>query len=340
MISGLLGEREKAVSALQRGVSVDPENAILYPNLATAYIQLNQMDKAEATIKEARKRNLEFTGLHIASYQIAFLRRDAGGMAREASVLSSKPGGEVQGLYYQSQTAAYGGKISRARELAASVVADCRASGRHSIAGSYLAQAALREALTGNAAQARHQAQEALALSDNKNAAAVAAIALALAGDPSEAARIAEELTRLRAENSIVRFYYLPMIRAAVAMQAGDYAEAVKTMSADTRYDLAVQRGVLFTRLYPVYLRGQACLGARQAASAVEEFQKILAYPGLVVNDPIGALAHLGLGRAYALAGDSTQAKLAYREFLALWKEADPGLALLKQAQEEYQRLP
>ncbi len=337
MIYGLLGELEKSVSTLREGVTVDPDDVIFYPNLATAYIRLNRLGEAEATIKEARARNLEFAGIHMASYMVAFLRHDAAQMAREASALATA--GEVAGAYYESESAAYEGRMSRARELAAGVVADCRASGRNRLAGSYMAHAALREALVGNLAQARRDARSALGLSDNENAAAVSAIALALAGDPSRAGRIADGLSSQYSENRVIRFYYLPMIRAALAIRAGDHSQALKTLNADTRYDLAAQRGATFTRLYPVYLRAQASLDAGQAASAVAEFQKILGYRGLVWNDLIGTLAQLGLGRAYAGTGDVIRAKTAYQDFFASWKDADADVPILKEARAEYARL-
>ena len=334
-----LGILEKSVSAQQQGMKLDPDNEMLYPDLAIAYIQSNRLDDAEATLQNARTNNLAFTGLHIPSYMMAFLRRDTAVMAIEASMLMRKPNGMVGLPYYESQTAAHTGRMSRARDITSSVISDFRESGRNSVASSYLAHAALREALTENLAQATRQAKEALALSDNKNAAAMAAISLALTGDFRGAKAIADGLASRYSENSIIRHYYIPMIRAAASIRMGDYAQAIQILNADTRYDMAIQWGAAFTRLYPVYLRGQAYLGAHQSDSAAAEFQRILENRGLVWNDVIGGLAHLGLGRAYAAKGDLIKARTAYEVFLSLWHDADPDVPILKRAKIEYAKL-
>jgi tetratricopeptide (TPR) repeat protein len=229
--------------------------------------------------------------------------------------------------------------MSRARELASRAVDELKRTSTTELASSFRAQAALREALMGNAALAKHQAEDALALSDNKYVEAVSAIALGLSGDPAKATRLADDLERRFPENTSMKFHYLPMIRGAIATKSGNTRKAIKPFEVGALYELGGPSGMSFIRLYPVYLRGQAYLEARQSAPAVAEFQKILDHFGLVANEPIGALAYLGLGRAQTITGDSAKARTAYQDFFALWKNADPDVPLLKQAKAEYEKL-
>ena len=158
------------------------------------------------------------------------------------------------------------------------------------------------------------------------------AIALGIAGDLAQATRLADDLNNSYPENTIVLVDFLPTIRAAVAIQGRNSSKALVELEAAAPYELS------FT-LYPVYLRGQAYLYNKQGSAAIAEFQKILDHPGVVQNEPIGALAHLELGRAYALTGDQSKAKAAYLDFLKLWKDADPDIPILKQAKTEYAKL-
>jgi eukaryotic-like serine/threonine-protein kinase len=198
----------------------------------------------------------------------------------------------------------------------------------------YEAEAAVREALVGNMALAKQQAQAALALSVGRDVEGVSGTALALAGDPAQAKRLGDDLNKRLPEDTIVQIFHLPMIHSAAALQAHDSSKAIEALAAAAPHDLG---GILY--LYPAYLRGEAYLAAHQGTAAAAEFQKILDHPGVVVNEPIGALAHLGLARAYAMAGDTAKAKAAYQDFLTLWKDADPDIPILKQAKAEYAKM-
>ena len=141
-------------------------------------------------------------------------------------------------------------------------------------------------------------------------------------------------------EDTVVQFQYLPMIHAAVALHNGDPGRAIDALTAAGPYEVAQTNTSFIFAFYPVYLRGWAYLSARQSIAATNEFHKILDHPGVVGNQPIGALAHLGLGRAYALAGDTAKAKSAYQDFFTLWERADAEIPILKQAKAEYAKLP
>jgi serine/threonine protein kinase/Flp pilus assembly protein TadD len=334
-----LGEYEKALAAAQAALILTPGSGLAYANLVEAYRFLNRLDEAKAAAQEARTRHLDEPALHEFLYQADFLHRDAAGMEREATALIGKPGWENVMLDLESDTAAYRGEFIKARGLTRRAVDSAQRADEKETAAEYKAASSLREALVGNLDVAKQEARAALALIYGRDVAGTSAIALGLAGDTAQATRLAGELGKRFAEDTIVRFDYLPMIYGAVALRTGDSGKAVEAIAAASPYELGQIGNNLNFALYPVYLRGEAHLAARHGAAAAAEFQKIVDHPGVVVNKPIGALAHLGLGRAYALGGDNAKAKTAYQDFLALWKNADPDIPILQQAKAEYAKL-
>lgn len=162
-----------------------------------------------------------------------------------------------------------------------------------------------------------------------------------MVGDAAHAKSLADDLDKRYPEDTVVRFIYVPTLRAQLALIApGNGAKAVESLAATSPYELGVPgSNTLRTNLYPVYVRGEAFLASHQGSAAAAEFQKILDWPGVVVNEPIGALAHLGLARSYAQAGDSTKSRAAYNDFFTLWKDADPDVPVLIQARSEYAKL-
>jgi tetratricopeptide (TPR) repeat protein len=202
------------------------------------------------------------------------------------------------------------------------------------------ASSALTEAIVGNLAEARSTAMQASKPPASWDAQSNAALALALAGEAPQAQRVAADLNRRLPESTFVQFYYLPAIRAALALHQGKPEEAIESLRAVASYEMAVNEvSSVSPAMIPVYIRGEAYLSAHQGTQAAGEFQKILDHPGVVGNFPIGALAHLGLARAYALQGETAEARTAYQDFLALWKDADPDIPIFKQAKAEYARL-
>jgi eukaryotic-like serine/threonine-protein kinase len=234
-------------------------------------------------------------------------------------------------LYAESNTAAFAGQSAKARELARRAVESAQRADKKEAAANYDAGAALREALSGNMALAKQTAQAALALSKGRGVEAISAVALGWAGDSVQAKQLADDLRKRYPEDTVVHLNYLPTIRAAVALQSGDPPKALDVLVAASSHELG-------SHLYPIYLRGEAYLAERQGTAATE-FQKIIDHPGIVGNDLIGALAHLQLGRAYAMASDTPKAKAAYQDFLTLWKDADSDVPILKQAKAEYAKL-
>jgi len=334
-----LAEYDKALGAAQEALRLNSGSVIAYGNLVGSYLFLNRLDSARATAQEARDHNLDGPLIHQFFYLVDFLQHNAGGMERETSELLGKPGYADAALDAQSDTTAFGGEFAKARELTRRAVDLAQRGDEKEPAGVYLAEAAVREALVGNVAFAKQHAQSALALASGRDVEALSAIALGLAGDPEQASRLSSDLGKRFPDDTVVRFEYMPMIDAAIALRSGDSGKALGTLAEAGPYEMGGTAQSLNFTLYPVYLRGQAYLAAKQGAPAETEFQKILDHPGLVGNEPIGALARLGLGRACALAGDRTGAKTAYQDFLALWKNADADLPILQQAKVEYAKL-
>jgi eukaryotic-like serine/threonine-protein kinase len=331
-----LGEYEKSLSAAQEAEKLNSGNALGYSELILHYLHVNRLDEAKGV---AQSHNLDSPPIHATLYLIAFLQHDAAAMEHESAEAMSKPGTEDLLPYYKSDTAAYDGHFIRARELTRRAADSALRNGQKETGAGYEAEAAVREALVGNMDLAKHQAHDAVAHSNGRDVSAIAGLALAMAGDTAGGSRVADDLSKRFPEDTVLTYNLLPAIRATAALQSRDAGKAITALAVSTPYELGqTTQGVTFV-LYPVYLRGEAYLAAKQGAAAAIEFQKILDHPGLVQNEVIGALAHLGLGRAYVLAGDTGKARLEYQSFLSLWKDADPDIPLMKQAKSEYAKL-
>ena len=334
-----LGDHERALIENQEALKLSPEGGAGYSNLIVGYMNVNRLDEARATAQDAQAHNLDSPGNHLDLYNLDFLQHDAAGMQREAAALMGKPGFEDEMLAAESETAAHAGQFSKARELTRRASESAQHADEKETAAAYQAEAAMREALVGNMSEAKQQAQAALALSTGIDVEGISAIALGLAGDAAQAARLAADLAKRSPEDTIVQSDYLPTIRAAIALRSGDGGKAVEALAPVAPYELGSPAQSVNFSLYPVYVRGLAYLAERQGGAAAGEFQKILDHSGLVVNESIGALAHLGLARAYAMAGDGVKARGGYQDFLGIWKDADADTPILKEAKAEYGKL-
>jgi tetratricopeptide (TPR) repeat protein len=332
-----LGQYEKALESFRASQKISPNDALEYANLLVIYVNLNRTKEARAIAADAATKKLDSPGIRYALYQLSFLQSDDTGMAEQVSwAAADRPGEESQLLYYQSDTAAYYGQLNRARELSRQAVASAERAGRKEGAAGCEAAAGLREALFGNGAEAKRAAGNALKTSNGKDVQFVAALSLAMVGDKDQAIEFADSLKSRFPDDTIVKFNYLPTIYAQIALNDGDPARAIEFLRAATPYELGLAGTSNFsTYLYPVYVRGQAYLAAHQGAAAAAEFQKILNWPGVVSNEPIGALAHLGLARAHAINGESKDARTSYSNFLTLWKNADSAFPFLSAVQAE-----
>ena len=339
-IYAALGDHEKALASFQESLQRDPTPND-YGNLVEGYLNLNRLEEAQATAREAQARHFDTPYIHLVLYLVAFVGYDAAGVEREMDILrKSEPLFQRNAAREESDSAAFVGQFAKARELSRRAVSFAERKGHKELAVGLQAWSALPEALVGNLVVARRQAKAALALSKAKGVEVKSACALGLAGDTIEADRLASDLARGYPQDTLMRSVTLPTIRAIIALQSGvakDRDKAIAALAATAPYEFSTPD---FTPpLFHIYIRGLAYLDANQAPSAVIEFQKILDHPGIMRNSIIGALAHLQLGRAYAMSGETTKAKAAYQDFLTLWKDADPDIPILKQAKAEYAKL-
>jgi tetratricopeptide (TPR) repeat protein len=341
------GRYDEALKQFEEANGLDPHFVGICTDLVAAYLQLNRLDDAREALKEAQDAKLDSFQLRLDLYWVAFLSGDAEGMEQQVKAAMGKPEMKDRLLATKADTEAYHGRLASAREFTRRALE----SADPETAAGYRTVGALREAEFGNTQQAKSEAVAALSLAPGPVVRTLGALALARAGDAGQALAIAEELNRQSPLDTLLNKYWLPTIRAAAA-EAGASREnpgaAERNASKAIEllqplipyYDLGTPMtptNNLF--LYPPYLRGQAYLALRQGRQAATEFQKILDHPGAVLNSALAALAHVGLGRARALAGDIAGARAAYQDFLALWKDADPDVPILKQAKIEYAKL-
>ena len=334
VIDSFLGNYEKSLAMATEAVRLSPEDSQNYANLVDAYIFLNRLDQARRAATEAQSKNLDSPDLRIYLYMVAFLQNDAAGMRQQVAWSAGEPGIEDALLANEADTAAYTGNLHQAREFSRRASNSAQLAEEKETAAGYEVSAALREALLGNIREARRLSEAALALSKDRDTQYGVALALVFAGDDSRGKKLANRLADQFPEDTAVQFCYLPTVDALLALRRGDSSKAVEALSLATLYELGVA-----ARLYPAYVRGRVYLAAHQGSKAASEFQKILDHRGVIINELIGALAHLQIGRAYAMQGDTAKAKAAYQDFLTLWKDADPDIPIFIAAKSEYAKL-
>jgi serine/threonine protein kinase len=333
-----LGQYERSLDESQKLVRLNNDSES-HASLVNAYINLNRFDEARNLAHEVEKKVPDNLRLRSSLYRLAFLLNDKVGKEEQFRWAAGK-GHQDWYLPLESNTASYFGQLRKARDLSRGAIVLAEHAEEKESAAGYEAAAAMREALVGNVVEGRLAAMTALGLSTDLDAQGGAALALALAGDAARAQALSDDLNKRFPENTRVQSNYLPCLHAQLALARNDPSKAIVALQAAAPYELGdVDDSDLFLGLYPVYVRGQVYLSASQGTDAAIEFQKILDHRGIVGNKTIGALAHLGLARAYLLQGDITKAKKAYQDFLTLWKDADPDIPILKQAKAEYAKL-
>ena len=331
-----LGQYEKSLEEFRATQRLAPNDAVGYSNVLSVLVNLNRVKEARAIAAEAASKKLDSSGIRFALYQLAFLQSDDSGIADQVSWAADRPGDDAVMLYYEADTAAYYGELNKARDLSRQAIAAAERAERPERAAVCQAAAGLREALFGNGAEAKRNAGAALKSSNARDVQFLSTLALAMVGDKERAVEFADALKSRFPQDTIVQFNYLPTIYAQIALFDGDAARAIEFLRAATPYELGLAASSNYsTYMYPVYVRGQSYLAARQGSTAVAEFQKILNWPGVVSNEPIGALALLGLARAHAMNGETADARASYNNFLSLWKNADSSFPFLSAVKAE-----
>ncbi len=336
------GKYEKAVDIDKKLVDFQPDFAIAYLQLAFNYSFLNRIDETEKVFKQAADRKLDIPELLLLRYDIAFLKGDKGWMEREVALAQKTPGAEDWIHLREGYVRAYSGQMQEAKRLAGRASEAALQASQRGRAALFEIPPALWEAFFGKASAARQSAMAALSISKERDVEYGAGFALALSGESKISQTLASDLEARFPEDTSAKLTYVPSIRALLALNRGEPLKAIELLKISVPCDLGTPLSgspAYFGIFYSVYVRGLAFLAAHQGPEAAAEFQNIIDHRAIVASDPIGALAHLQLGRALVLSGDTGKAKAAYQDFLTLWKDADPGIPILEHAKAEYAAL-
>jgi eukaryotic-like serine/threonine-protein kinase len=342
LIYPVIGRYEDAVEQSKEAIRLDADFPVGYSMLSYNHIFLDDLKDAEKTVQSASARGLNTPEWVILRFDLAFLKGDQTGMDRQAALGEKIPAVADWMASRQASTLAYYGRLGDAEKLSQQAVQLAQEADQGERAAQFQASVAVRQALFGARDVARQSAIAALRISKGRDVQYGAALAFALVGDTGQATAMTNDLEKRLPEDTAVRFSYVPTLRAALALNRNEPARAIEALQVTAPHELGSPPSAyfgLFGSLYPVYIRGNAYLHAHQGKRAAEEFQKVLDHRGVILSDPIGALAHLQLGRAYAITGDREKARAAQDEFLVLWKDADPGIPVLKEARAEYEKL-
>ena len=345
------GQYEKGIEAYRESLRLAPDNSFTYWGLADNLLALQSFEEARQTIEQAHARKLDNYGLRSALYGLAFLREDSAGMAQQQQWFAGKPE-ENFGVSLASDTEAYAGHLRKATELTKRSIDSAIRADSKETGAIWQAIAAQREAAFGNAKDAKQEAAQSLKLYRASQGVEVeAALAFAMAGDTTRAESLVQDLNKRFPLDTQMHSLWLPAIQAQLALNRKNSAAAITSLlpAVPPIEFAAIPFLINPSCLYPTYIRGEAYLAAGQGTAAAAEFQKILDHSGIVWNCWTGALVHLGVARAHALQARTSQgadadtarvgALAAYKDFLTLWKDADPDIPILKQAKAEYARL-
>ena len=337
------GRFERAIEASQQAIAADPDSVLPFASLAQSYFLTDRFSEAERTLARAAEHKLEAPDLLVIRYLIAVLTGTRNRWTGAAGLARGKRRAEHWMAHEEALALARSGRLQAARRSSNRAVDLALQEGEREAAASYRAARALWEALCGDVAEGRRNANAALELSNGRDVEYAAALALGFSGGSSRSDALADDLERRFPEDTFAKFTYVPVLRAVSAPNHGSSADTVEQLQIASRYELAAN-GLNFNHFYvgglhAAYVRGEAFVAARQYAKAAAEFQKLLDHRGIAGADPIGALVHLQLGRVFALLRDKAQAKAAYGAFLTLWRDADPDIPILKRAKAEYAKL-
>ncbi|HEV7220931.1 MAG TPA: hypothetical protein VGN39_18820 [Terriglobales bacterium] len=334
-----IGQYDKAIAETEAAQRLEP-TITDYANLASNYISVNRLKDARLTIQDAQQNH--FDGLFIRSdlYSLAFLAGDTAGMARQVAWAAGRPGEEDQMLNTDADTQAYYGRMARARDLARQAADSAVRADAKETAAQWLALQAVREAEVGNTSGARQSAARALALAPGRDVKVLSALALIRAGEFSQSKAILESLKKSESTNTFLKVYWFPVLEASMAISEHAPDKAIIDLEPSLPYELGTPPPELPATLHPAYIRGLAYLVQKNGPAAAAEFQKFFDHPpGMVQNFLFASLAHLQIGRAYAISGDTAKAKAAYQDFFTLWKGADVDVPILNEAKAEYAKL-
>jgi eukaryotic-like serine/threonine-protein kinase len=333
------GQYEKGTEVGREAIRLRPDSPLLYGNLGELYIALNRLDEAKSVFDEALAHKLEDANLRQGIYVLGFEQNDAAVMQQQMTWATGRSGVEDSFLSMQADTEAYFGRLDKSRELARKAAEMARHNDAKETAALWEANEAVREAEFGNLAQARQLANSSMSVAPGRDVQIVAALAFARAGETGRTQELVNTLNTAFPVGTMMQNYWLPTLRAMLELNRGNAAKAIEMLQGTANYEFGSPSPFQPSTMYPIYVRGQAYLTAHDGGAAAAEFQKMIDHRSISWNFPLGALAHLGLGRAYTLSGDTAKSRTAYQDFFALWKDSDPDIPILKEAKAEYAKL-
>jgi tetratricopeptide (TPR) repeat protein len=335
------GRYEGCIERAAKAEAADPQSPFGYLNAAACYMYLDRLDEAAEALQRAADRKVATADFPNWHFHLAFLRGDDAGMERElARAQGNEP--EPKLTHFKALALARSGQLERAGSLARRAVDLSEKARQREIAALYQTAPAVWHALVGNVAEARRTAALALDMSTGRDVSYAAAFALALTGELSRSQALVKDLEARFPQDTTVQISYLPALRGVIALGQGKPGEALAQLEPALSNEFALPATAFnasFGSLYPAYVRGQTYLAAKRPADAAVEFRKIISHRGLVMEDPVDAVARLQLARALVASGDTARARVAYQDFLTLWKQADTDVPILKQAQIEAAKL-
>jgi eukaryotic-like serine/threonine-protein kinase len=326
-----MGQFENALENARQSVQIDPDSASGYSNVGFAYAALNRVDEAKATFNQALQHKAGAVPAHTALAIIAWLQGDQAAVERELDLMKNDPQSEFTETGIRAGMAAYAGQVKQALNFGEKQRAAAERLGFKEAVASEYSQEAFLEAALLSKTRVQENVNQALKLSQSPNVVLNCATALAMAGDNIRAAKLADDVAQKRPYDTLVQFVTVPLVKAQIEMNQGNPGKAIDLLDSALVYARA-NSGVL-------YLRGNAYLKAGRGADAVQAFQRLLDFKNIINVDPMIPLAKVGLARAYVMAGDQARARVAYQDFIALWKDADPEIPLLREVKAEYAKL-
>jgi eukaryotic-like serine/threonine-protein kinase len=331
------GEFNLSLAALKKSLQIDPDRVGSYCVSALFAILANRLDEARSFNSLAIEKGCKDPG---AGYLLAFLDNDPATMQKSVRESEGTPEEEPT-VSMDSDSEARIGHLKRANELSTHTVALCEKKKHREEAAEYQTNVALRDAEFGRSKESIAVAEQALRLAPTRDVKILAAIALARAGRTEEAERLADDVDKSNPQNTQIQQYWLPTARAAVYLDRNEPQKAIDVLGKTTDLELGMIYPTIEVNglLYPAFLRGEALLLLHREDEAVREFQKFSEHRAIVLGNPLGALAKLEIGRAFAMQGDTTRAQAAYQDFLSLWKDADPDVPVFQKAKAEFARL-
>jgi serine/threonine protein kinase/predicted Zn-dependent protease len=336
LLYATLGQHEKALANASEALQLDPKDPFAYQNVSSAYQYLNRYDEANAVAEQAIAQKAEAWSVHLTLFGNDFIRGDENAMQRELEHAAGRPQEPIL-LLLQGESRCALGRVKEAREVYARALSAAQSRGYKEFGAGVLASEAACDAETGFVPETRKQTSAALARSDDADTRAAAAYLFASVGDAARAQKLIDDLAKEAPSDTVLNQVFLPCARAVLSLQHNQPSQAVAQTDSAIPYELGA--GPRASGFAPNYVRGEAFLRAHDGAKAAAEFQKILDHRGVDPTGVLYSLAHVGLGRAYALQGDAPKAKAAYQDFFAVWKDADADVPVLKTAKAEYEKL-